>query len=164
MALLESRLGRNGIRVALVPSDSIKKNLGEVLVALELIDKTHLEECEDAHLDTGASMVQVIIQKGYVDEGDVLDVLVKYSGFSRARVADTSIPPEVLDEVPLFIARLHQVLPISISGGILKLAMADPLNTIALDDVRMLTQHKVEPVAALFSELLAAIENHYKST
>ncbi|MEX2015485.1 MAG: ATPase, T2SS/T4P/T4SS family, partial [Candidatus Hydrogenedentales bacterium] len=82
-------------------------------------------------------------------------------GIPHIRVAHYNIPQEVLDEVPESLARQYQMLPVSVTGDVLTLAMADPLNIMALDDLRMLTSYEIEPVVAVQSELMDTIEKHY---
>ena len=138
-----------------------KKRLGDVLLEQELISEEQLKECVALQRQSGRSLASTLVEKGYLDEEDLVVTLSEQLGIPHIRVANYNIPQEVLDEVPETLARQYQMLPVSVTGEVLTLAMADPLNIMALDDLRMLTSYEIEPVVALQSELMETIEKHY---
>ncbi len=138
-----------------------KKRLGDVLLEQELITQEQLRECVSMQRQTGANLATILVDKGYLDEEDLVITLSEQLGIPHIRVAHYNIPKEVLDEVPETLARQYQMLPVSITGDVLTLAMSDPLNIMALDDLRMLTSYDIEPVVAVQSELRDTIEKHY---
>lgn len=138
-----------------------KKRLGEVLLEQELITQDQLKECIVIQRQSGNSMASILVEKGYLDEEDLVVTLSEQLGIPHIRVAHYNIPQEVLDEVPETLARQYQMLPVSVTGDVLTLAMSDPLNIMALDDLRMLTSYEIEPVVAVQSELMETIEKHY---
>lgn len=138
-----------------------KKRLGEVLLEQELITQDQLKECIGIQRQSGNSMASILVDKGYLDEEDLVVTLSEQLGIPHIRVAHYNIPQEVLDEVPETLARQYQMLPVSVTGDVLTLAMSDPLNIMALDDLRMLTSYEIEPVVAVQSELMETIEKHY---
>ncbi|MEK7795464.1 MAG: ATPase, T2SS/T4P/T4SS family, partial [Candidatus Hydrogenedentota bacterium] len=138
-----------------------KKRLGDVLLEQEMITEDQLKECIAAQRQSNTSLASVLVEKGYLDEEDLVVTLSEQLGIPHIRVAHYNIPQEVLDEVPETLARQYQMLPVSVTGDVLTLAMADPLNIMALDDLRMLTSYEIEPVVALQSELIQTIEKHY---
>ena len=138
-----------------------KKRLGDVLLEQELIEEAQLKECISIQRQSGGSLASVLVSKGYLDEEDLVVTLSEQLGIPHIRVAHYNIPQEVLDEVPETHARQYEMLPVSVTGDVLTLAMADPLNIMALDDLRMLTSYEIEPVVAVQSELQETIEKHY---
>ncbi len=138
-----------------------KKRLGDVLLEQELIEEAQLKECITIQRQSGGSLASVLVSKGYLDEEDLVVTLSEQLGIPHIRVAHYNIPQEVLDEVPETLARQYEMLPVSVTGDVLTLAMADPLNIMALDDLRMLTSYEIEPVVAVQSELQETIEKHY---
>ncbi len=138
-----------------------KKRLGDVLLEQELITEEQLRECINIQRTTGESLPNVLVEKKYLGEEDLVVTLSEQLGIPHIRVAQYNIPQHILDEVPESLARQYQMLPVSITGDVLTLAMADPLNIMALDDLRMLTSYDIEPVVAMMSELDHAIEKHY---
>lgn len=138
-----------------------KKRLGDVLLEQELITDAQLRECINVQRQSGSNLASILVEKGYLDEEDLVVTLSEQLGIPHIRVAHYNIPQEVLDEVPETLARQYQMLPVSVTGDVLTLAMSDPLNIMALDDLRMLTSYEIEPVVAVQSELIETIEKHY---
>jgi len=138
-----------------------KRRLGDVLVEQGLITEGQLRECISVQRSTNQNLPHILVQKGYLSEEDLVVTLSEQLGIPHIRLAHYKIPKEVLKEVPETLARQYQMLPISVTGDVLTLGMADPLNIMALDDLKMLTSYEIEPVVALMSELVDAIEAHY---
>lgn len=138
-----------------------KKRLPDMLLEQNLVTQEQLQECINQHRQTGQSLPSLLVQNEYLSEEDLVITLSEQLGIPHIRVAHYSIPKEVLSEVPETLARQYQMLPVSVTGDVLTLAMADPLNIMALDDLRMLTSYEIEPVVAVASELAAAIDKHY---
>ena len=138
-----------------------KKRLCDVLLEQQLITEEQLRECINLQRQSGSNLASVLVEKGYLDEEDLVVTLSEQLGIPHIRVAHYNIPQEVLDEVPESLARQYQMLPVSVTGDVLTLAMSDPLNIMALDDLRMLTSYEIEPVVAVQSELIETIEKHY---
>jgi type IV pilus assembly protein PilB len=138
-----------------------KKRLPDLLLEQELVTKEQLRECMNLQRSTGNSLASLLVEHGYLGEEDLVVTLSEQLGIPHIRVAHYSIPKEVLTEVSESLARKYQMLPVSVTGDVLTLAMADPLNIMALDDLRMLTSYDIEPVVAVASELSDAINKHY---
>jgi len=139
----------------------IKKRLPDLLLEQGLITEEQLKECMAVRRAGGENLAHILVQKGYLDEEELVVTLSEQLGIPHIRVGHYKIPKEVLAEVPESLARQHLMLPISTAGDVLTLAMADPLNIMALDDLRMLTSYEIERVVAIESELKAAIEKNY---
>lgn len=126
-----------------------------------LVTAEQLRECIDIHRASGQSLPTLMVDKGYLSEEDLVVTLSENLGIPHIRVANYNIPKEVLNQVPEALARQYQMLPVSITGEVLTLAMADPLNIMAIDDLHMLTSYEIEPVVAIMSELRDAIDRLY---
>jgi type IV pilus assembly protein PilB len=144
-----------------VPPKTAKRRLGDVLLEQQLITEEQLRECVAVQRNGGQNLAHILVEKGYLDEEDLVVTLSEQLGIPHIRVANYKIPKQVLGEVPESLARQHCMLPVSVTGDVLTLAMADPLNIVALDDLRMLTSFDIEPVVAVESELIATISKHY---
>ncbi|HNZ48653.1 MAG TPA: ATPase, T2SS/T4P/T4SS family [Candidatus Hydrogenedentes bacterium] len=138
-----------------------KERLPDMLLAEGLVNKAQLSECVEIHRNTGQSLPSLLVGMGYLDEEDLAGTLSDNLGIPHIRVASCNVSKEVLKEVPESLARQYQMLPVSITGGVLTLAMADPLNIMAIDDLRMVTKYDIEPVVGIMSELRAAIDRFY---
>lgn len=138
-----------------------KRRLGDVLLEQELVTAEQLQECIQLQRNTGQSLASILVAKKYLGEEDLVITLSEQLGIPHIRVMNYNIPQDVLNEVPESLARQYQMLPVSVTGDVLTLAMADPLNIMALDDLRMLTSYEIEPVVAVQTELMDAINRHY---
>jgi len=144
-----------------MPQKMTKRRLPDMLLEQGLVTPDQLNECIAAQRATGQSLPHILVGRGYLSEEDLVVTLSEQLGIPHMRVGNYNIPKEVIAEVPETLARQHLMLPISITGSVLTLAMANPLNIMALDDLRMLTSFDIEPVVAVESELVAAIEKNY---
>lgn len=144
-----------------MPQKITKRRLPDMLLEQGLVTAEQLNECITAQRATGQSLPHILVGRGYLSEEDLVVTLSEQLGIPHMRVGNYNIPKEVIAEVPETLARQHLMLPISITGSVLTLAMANPLNIMALDDLRMLTSFDIEPVVAVESELVAAIEKNY---
>jgi type IV pilus assembly protein PilB len=138
-----------------------KKRLPDMLLEQEMVTKEQLQECKQLQRSTGRSLPDLLVEKGYISEEDVTITLSDQLGIPHIRIAHYSISKEVLTEVPETLARQYQILPVSVTGDTLTLAMSNPLNIMALDDLRMLTSYEIEPVVAVATELRDAVNKHY---
>ena len=144
-----------------MPPKIIKRRLGDVLLEQELITEEQLRECVEIQRASGQSLATILVKKQYLNEEDLVVTLSEQLGIPHIRVANYKIPKEVLAEVPESLARQYTMLPVSLTGEVMTLAMSDPLNIMALDDLRMVTKHEIEPVVAVESELVDAIKRNY---
>lgn len=144
-----------------MPPKIAKRRLGDVLLEQDLVTQEQLQECLAIQRSSGQSLATILVSRGYLSEEDLVVTLSEQLGIPHIRVANYNIPQEVLNEVPESLARQYQMLPVSVTGDVLTLAMSDPLNIMALDDLRMLTSYEIEPVVAVQSELMATINKHY---
>ncbi|MCX8065138.1 MAG: ATPase, T2SS/T4P/T4SS family [Candidatus Hydrogenedentes bacterium] len=139
-----------------------KKRLSELLLEMGLITEEKLKECIQLQKQTGKSLQDILLEKGYITEEELVETISEQLQIPHIRVSNYSIPKEILEIVPENIARNHQILPISVTGDVLTLAMANPLNIMAIDEITMITGKMIEPVVALPSELREAIERNYR--
>lgn len=138
-----------------------KRRLGDILLEQELVTEDQMRECLTIQRNGEGSLAHILVEKGYLDEEDLVVTLSEQLGIPHIRVSNAKIPKNVLSEVPETLAQQYCMLPVSITGDVLTLAMADPLNILALDDLRMLTRYEIAPVVAVESELVEAIKGHY---
>lgn len=140
-----------------------KKRLGDILRDQELVTDEQLRECINLQRHQGGNLASILVQQEYLSEEDLVVTLSEQLGIPHIRVSNYNIPEEVLEEVPETLARQYLMLPVSLTGDVLTLAMADPLNIMALDDLSLLTSYEIKPVVAMQHELLETIEKHYGS-
>ncbi|HOV32164.1 MAG TPA: ATPase, T2SS/T4P/T4SS family [Candidatus Hydrogenedens sp.] len=138
-----------------------KKRLDEILLELGKITEEQSSECIKIQQKTRKNIQDILLEKGYINEVDLVETLTEHLLIPHIRVSNYAIPKNILEIVPENLARQYQVLPIYLLGNNLTLAMANPLNILATDDIRMITGKEIEPVIAMPSELREAIEKNY---
>jgi len=138
-----------------------RKKLEDMLLEEQLVSAEQIKECLALHRRTGKSLPQLLVEKEYLSEEDLVVTLSEHLGIPHIRVLNYRVPKEVLETVPEALARQYHVLPLSLTGDVLTLAMVDPLNIMAIDDLRIVTGHEIEPMVAVMSELTQAIDQNY---
>ncbi len=141
--------------------ETLKKRLGDILIEEHLLAPEQLQQALSEQRRTGQPLVAILINSGLVSEEDIVITLSEQLGIPHLRVESYDIPDEVLAEVPEGIARRYHLIPVAKTGKSLTIAMSDPLNIVAIDDVRMLTGYEVETVVSLDSEIKKTIDRYY---
>jgi len=137
--------------------------LGEMLVKSKLISEDQLKKALSQQSTSGGRLGSNLVKLGYLTEEDITSFLSKQYGVPSINLAHFEIDPSVVKLVPAEIAQKHMVVPINRKGSVLTVAMADPSNIFAIDDIKFLSGFKVEPVVAAETSIRNAINKHYDS-
>lgn len=135
-----------------------RRRLGEMLVESGVITELQLKEAIAEQGSSNKRIGQVLIEKRLLTEERLLETLERQLGLGQINLNSCNLNPDIVTSIPFSLARRHLVVPIEIHDGVLKLAMADPLNVIAIDDVEMITGLKVEPVIASEGSIIQTID------
>jgi type IV pilus assembly protein PilB len=127
---------------------SFGERIADALVEDGLLGANQVEELLDQQKNGGARLVKLIIEKAYVSEQDLAVCMGRVLNVTPVNIARVTILPEIVELLPRDIAHNHKVIPISRLENKLFLAMADPLNVLALDDVKRITKLEVTPLIA----------------
>jgi len=138
-----------------------RKKFTDYILKEGLLSKEDLDKVLTNHKKKGGSLIEQLLQLGYIKEADLLDLLSNYLSIPPVRILNLNIPKEIVALIPEKIARDHKVLPIGKIGNTLTLAMGDPLNVLVIDDIKKITNCEVNPIIAPFSEIKEAISVHY---
>ncbi|WP_425060704.1 Type II secretion system protein E [Sporomusa carbonis] len=138
-----------------------RKRLGDLLIEAGLLTPEQLEKALSVQKKTGERLGKVLINLGYITESSMIEVLEFQLGVPHIDIANMNIPREVAATVPVNLAERYQVIPVKKDGRKLTLAMVDPTNFYAIDDVRMVTGCEIEPVIAAEREIMRAINQSY---
>ncbi|MCC6442559.1 MAG: Flp pilus assembly complex ATPase component TadA [Armatimonadetes bacterium] len=136
-------------------------SLGEILASRGYITPEQLQQGLVEQKRTGKRIGETLVSLGYLRESEMLSCLAERMGLPLVNLADRVVDPAVLGRVPSEFALSHHVLPLASSDHTLTVAIADPLDLDALDDLQLLTDGAVEPVLASPSEIRRAIEQFY---
>jgi len=135
--------------------------LGELLVRENLISVQQLRKAQEEQQKTGTRIGTALIKTGAIEESKLTDFLSKQYGVPAINLKDFDIDAEIIKLVPKEVAEKHLVIPVNRAGPSLIVAMCDPSNIYAVDDLKFLTGYNVEPVVASEISIREAIERYY---
>ena len=138
--------------------------MGELLVDAGLISADQLAKALANQKVNKKRIGEIIVDLKMASEMDILQILSFELGVDSVDLSKTVVDPMAIELVPEKVARKHSLLPISVDGKVLTVAMLDPLDFEGLDDIAFATGYKVKPVAATRTELIHAIDIHYSAS
>jgi type IV pilus assembly protein PilB len=144
-----------------VPITQKRKPLGQILVDEGLITEKDLQESLAHQAEHGGALGRVLIELGMATENDILLAIAKQAGMDIIDLEHIDIPKEVTGMVSASVAQVYRIVPVSFEGGVLTVAMADPLNVNALDDLRFMLNCEVAGAVANENSVATAIEKYY---
>jgi type IV pilus assembly protein PilB len=135
--------------------------LGELLVRENLISVQQLRKAQEEQTKSGARISTALIKVGAIEESKLTDFLSKQYGVPSINLKEFDIEPDIIKLVPKDVAEKHLVMPVNRAGSSLIVAMCDPSNIYAVDDLKFLTGYNIEPVVASEPAIREAIEKYY---
>src|SRR5499427_980146 len=135
--------------------------LGELLVRENLISVQQLRKAQEEQQKSGSRIGAALIKTGAIEESKLTDFLSKQYGVPAINLKDFDIDPEIIKLVPKDVAEKHLVIPVNRAGPSLIVAMCDPSNIYAVDDLKFLTGYNIEPVVASEISVREGIERYY---
>ncbi len=138
--------------------------LGEFLIKANLINEDQLETALNEQREAGGRIGEHLLRLGFVTEEDILDCLSQQYGVPSINLRHFDIDESIIRLIPADVARKYQFIPVSKTGATLTVAMADPTNVFAMDDITFITGYRVEPVVASEEALREAIDKYYGTT
>lgn len=135
--------------------------IGQILLSKGMLTEARLEEALAWQKNSGGKLGEVCLALGFVTEDDLLDVLEVQLGLPRVRLDAYLIEPEAVALIPQAVARRHGLIPIFRIDRTLTVAMADPLNVYAIDEVQQITGLDVDTAIASRREIDDALHRHY---
>ncbi|MFA5147511.1 MAG: ATPase, T2SS/T4P/T4SS family [Candidatus Omnitrophota bacterium] len=141
----------------------IKERLSEILIKKGTISEEKLNQALQVQKDQGGSLGDILVSQGVINQRDLLAILSQELGIPPISLSKYKIDPEISKFIPKKIAINYQIMPVSKMGNILTVAMSDPLNVFALDDIKNVTGMDISPIITTADDVKAAIEQHYGS-
>ena len=139
------------------------KQLGDILLDSGLVSPEQLAEAYGEHQRAGRALGRVLVDQGILTETQLVAALAQQIGMRFVELGDIQVDPSAVSIVPPAMARRHVILPFGFEDGKLLLAMADPANFLAVEDVRSIAQLEVKTCVATRGDVLAAIDRHYRA-
>jgi type IV pilus assembly protein PilB len=137
-------------------------NLGNALVKGAVISEDEFEQVQEATQASGKSFTGELARLGYVEETQLLEFLSENYGVPSIDLDEVTIDQDVISLVPKDVAERHSVIPIAQEGSTIVLAMSDPSNIYAMDDIKFLTGFNVEVVVSSESNIQTALDSYYE--
>jgi len=139
----------------------MSSRLGEILVKDSLISSDQLKQALDYQKKNGGRLGTCLVKMGIVSDEDITAVLSRQYGVPSINLKFYEVDPAVIKLVPQETAIRYQIVPLSRVGSTLTIAMTDPTNVFAMDDIKFMTGFNVEPVVASETAITEAIHKFY---
>ena len=140
----------------------LNKQLGELLIERGIINDEQLVRALTLQKDKGGLIGEILVELGFVKEEDIAQSLTAQYGFPYLPLSNYDINSEIVNIVPGRVARQYLLVPIDKIGNNLTLAMSNPLNVQAIEDVELLSGCSVQTFVSTSSDVKKAIEKYYK--
>lgn len=139
------------------------QRLGQLLMRAGIVSERQLTDALEVHNATGSPLGRVLVDLGYATQGAILSVMAAQIGIEYIDFTERKPDPNAIAAVPKELAERYTLMPVSVTEtGELIIAMADPQNVLALDDLRIITGYEIKPAISTKDDIIAAIEEYYK--
>jgi type IV pilus assembly protein PilB len=139
------------------------KQLGDILLEGGLVNESQLTNAYEEHRLNGRSLGRVLVEQGVLSEGQLVAALATQIGLRFVDLNDFAVDGSAVSRVPNSVCRRYTVLPVGYEDGKLLVAMADPANVFAIDDIRSITGMDVKPAVATRADVMAAIDRYHRA-
>src|SRR5271154_6343763 len=143
----------------MTPVKTLGERIADALIEDGLLNAEQVAELLEKQKKEGTRLIKLIVEKAYVTENDLVVAMGRVLNTPPVNVARLMVPADLADLVPRDMAANYKVLPVSRLGNKLFLAMADPLNVLAVDDVKRITKLEVSPMIASEKAILDRLAN-----
>ncbi|MDD5495477.1 MAG: GspE/PulE family protein [Candidatus Omnitrophica bacterium] len=142
-------------------AESFKNKLIEILIKSKGLKESDLNKALETQKKSGGSLSKIMVDNGFITQKSLMLVLSQQLSIPPINLSKFKINKEVLGLIPEKMARQYSLIPISKIGNVLTVAMADPLNIFALDDLKMITKFRIDPAISTENDIREAIDNYY---
>ncbi|MEI6305969.1 MAG: type II secretion system protein GspE, partial [Deltaproteobacteria bacterium] len=137
--------------------------LGDILVKNNLITREQLTQALEEQKSSGGQLRlgTILIKQNLINEHELTSFLSKQYGVPTINLADYDIEPAIIKIIPVEVIQKYQLIPVNKAGATLIVAVSDPSNIFAIEDIKFMTNHNVEMVVASESDIKSAIDKYY---
>jgi len=139
----------------------IKKKLGEILIANQIISEEQLQRALDFQKREGGLLGEILVKLGYLSELDIVQALTAQYGFPYLPLESYELRKDLAKLIPENVARQYGIVPLDIMGSILTVAMPNPLNSKAIEDIEMITKKKLHVFISTVTAMREALKKMY---
>ena len=140
---------------------SLKDRLTEILIKGNLLKKKDLDKALEMQKKSGGSLGKILIDQGFISQKDLVIAVSNQLDVPPIDLAKYKIDKEIIKLIPEKVARQYMLLPLSKMGNSLTIVISDPLNVLAIDDLKLMTHFKIDLVIAPENEIKEAINSYY---
>lgn len=140
-----------------------KKRLGDILIESGKLTEQEIKEALAIQKQVGKRLGEILVDQNFVTEEDIIEVLEKQLNIEKVNLEIITIDRRAIKMISETVCRKHMIFPYEIEDNIIKVAMADPLDIVAIDDVEISTGLKVKPYIALKQSIQRAIDIYYSN-
>ena len=139
----------------------MSQRLGDLLVKEKVITQEQLEQATKLQKESHSRLASALVKLGFLSDEDVTNFLSRQYGVPAINLSYFEIDPAVVKLIPYETSKRYQILPLSRVGASLTIAMVDPTNVFAMDDIKFMTGFNIEPVVASESSIIEGIDKAY---
>lgn len=140
---------------------TLKENIIAILLKNKVLTKEQLDNALQIQREKGTPLRRVLVQEGYISEETLLSLLSEQLYMPTLHLAKYKFDPKIISMIPERMARQYNLIPLSRMGNTLTVAMADPLNIFASDDLKAITGCDIDTVLSQEEEIIKAIDSQY---
>src|SRR5213082_1213082 len=141
----------------------MSQRLGDLLVKEKVITQEQLTQATKVQKETNCRLGSALVKLGFLTDEDVTNFLSRQYGVPAINLSYFEIDPTVVKLIPFETAKRYQILPLSRVGASLTIAMVDPTNVFAMDDIKFMTGFNIEPVVASEAAIMEGIDKAYNT-
>jgi len=142
----------------------VKKQLGELLIERGIITKAQLAKALDIQKEKGGLIGQILVVLGFTKEEDIAQALTIQYGFPYLPLQNYELSPDIVKIIPENVSRQYGLIAVDRIGDTLTVAMANPLNAKAIEDIELLTNCNVQVFVSTVTDVTRAIDKFYSKS
>ncbi len=142
----------------------INKQLGELLIERGVITQRQLEKALTIQRERGGLIGEIIVEQNFAKEEDIAQALTMQYGFPYLPLSNYEINPEIANLIPGRVARQYILIPVDKIGNNVSVAMSNPLNVQAIEDLELATGCNIQTFVSTSSDIKREIEKYYKNS
>jgi type IV pilus assembly protein PilB len=139
------------------------QKLGQILLKEGLITQNQLDEAVKIMERTHNRLGRILVKLGYIEEKSIVECLSRQYNYPIIDIAEHNIPEKVIKQIPYEIAKKHFALPIDFKDNTLIVAMADPTDSIAIEDIQFKTNLSIKATLTTEKEIIDAFKKYYQN-
>lgn len=143
---------------------SLKEKLISIFIDKKLLKKENLDKALEVQREKGGSLSDILVDLGYISRNDLMIALSHELGIPPIKLSRYKIDPNVIKLISKKIAKRYQIIPISKMSNTLVVAMVDPLNIFAIDDIKAITGFNISPIITADGDIREAISQYYEES